>query len=110
PILKSKVFAQNGELIAEFGVHERIVVKQGDIPPIIAQAFIASEDKNFYRHHGIDFFGVVNAIAQSVTGQRSTLRGASTITQQLAKSLLVKEEGYEQATARTIARKIKEAI
>lgn len=110
PILKSKVFAQNGELIAEFGVDERIIMKQGTIPPIIAQAFLSSEDKNFFRHHGIDFAGVLNAIVQTVTGQRSQLRGASTITQQLAKSLLVKEEGYEQATARTISRKFKEAI
>lgn len=110
PTLRSKVFAQNGELIAEFGVDERIVTKKGDIPVLIAKAFIASEDKNFYRHHGIDFMGVVNAILQSLSGKRSTLRGASTITQQLAKSLLVKEEGYEQATARTIARKVKEAI
>lgn len=110
PMLKSKVYAQNGELIAEFGVHERIVMKPGTIPPIIAQAFVSSEDKNFYRHHGIDFAGVVNAVVQSASGQRSTLRGASTITQQLAKSLLVKEEGYEQATARTISRKMKEAI
>ncbi len=110
PILKSKVFAQNGELIAEFGVHERIVLKQGTIPPLIAQAFISSEDKNFYRHHGIDFAGIINAVVQSLSMKRSTLRGASTITQQLAKSLLIKEEGYEQATARTISRKIKEAI
>ena len=110
PILKSKVYAQNGELIAEFGVHERIVMKQGTIPPVISQAFVSSEDKNFYRHHGIDFAGVINAVVQSVSGKRSQLRGASTITQQLAKSLLVKEEGYEQATARTISRKMKEAI
>lgn len=110
PSLKSKVFAQNGELIAEFGVNERILVKRGDLPPLVMKAFISSEDKNFYRHHGIDFAGMVNAVLQSVSGQRSSLRGASTITQQLAKSLLVKKEGYEQATARTIARKVKEAI
>lgn len=110
PSIRSKVFAQNGELIAEFGIHERIVVKKGEIPPLLEKAFISSEDKNFYHHHGIDFLGIINAVVQSVTQQRSSLRGASTITQQLAKSLLVKKEGYEQATARTVARKIKEAI
>lgn len=110
PTQKSKVFAQNGELIAEFGVQERLVLKKNEIPPIVEKAFIASEDKNFYRHHGIDFAGVINAIFQSVSGKRSTLRGASTITQQLAKGLLVKQEGYDQATARTIARKVKEGI
>lgn len=110
PALKSKAYAQSGELIAEFGVIERIVMKPGTIPPLIAQAFIASEDKNFYRHHGIDLGGIINALLQSLLGDRKVLRGASTITQQLAKSLLIKEEGYEQATARTIARKVKEAI
>lgn len=110
PNLKSKVFAQNGELIAEFGVYERVVIEQNAMPPLVQQAFVSSEDKNFYRHHGIDFVGIVNAIFQSLTGQRATLRGASTITQQLAKSLLVKQDGYEQATARTLSRKIKEAL
>src|SRR5579871_328267 len=110
PSLKSRVFAQDGELIAEFGVHDRIVVKKEELPPLVIKAFIASEDKNFYRHHGIDFGGVASALLQSIAGKRSTLRGASTISQQLAKGILIKDHGYEQATARTIARKIKEAL
>lgn len=110
PSLKSKVFAHNGELIAEFGINSRILVDKGDFSPLVIQAFVSSEDKNFYRHHGIDFMGVASAVLQSLTGQRSSLRGASTLTQQLAKSLLVKKEGYEQATARTVSRKVKEAI
>ncbi len=110
PGLKSKVFAQNGELVAEYGINERIVVSQKQMPKIVQQAFVAAEDKNFYSHYGIDIFGVLKALVQSASGKRSTLRGASTITQQLAKSLLIKKEGYEQATARTISRKVKEAI
>lgn len=110
PELKSKVFAANGELVAEYGVNERIIVPIGHMPKMVELAFVAAEDKNFYHHHGIDFVGVINALLQKASGQRSVLRGASTITQQLAKSLLIKEEGFEQATARTVSRKIKEAI
>ena len=50
PGLKSQVFAQNGELIAEFGVFTRIVVPKSQLPAQVAQAFIASEDKHFYEH------------------------------------------------------------
>ncbi len=110
PGLKSQVFAQNGELIAEFGVFTRIVVPKSQLPAQVAQAFIASEDKHFYEHHGIDFLGIINSVWQSVRGHRSSLRGASTITQQLAKGLLIEQDGFEKATARTISRKIKEAI
>ncbi len=110
PSLKSKVFAQGGELIAEFGIYERIIIKREDLPLLMKKAFIASEDKNFYHHHGIDFVGMGNAVLQSLSQTRATLRGASTITQQLAKGLLIKDQGYEQATERTIARKVKEAI
>lgn len=110
PPLKSKVFAINGELIAEFGFHERILLKKEALPKLLIEAFIASEDKNFYRHHGIDFFGIANALMQSITLKRTSLRGASTVTQQLAKNLLVKKEGYKEGTRRTIARKVKEAI
>jgi penicillin-binding protein 1A len=110
PNIKSKVYAENGELIAEFGVEKRILLPKGQIPKRVIQAFIASEDKHFYEHHGIDFKGITNAVLQSLSRKRSSLRGASTITQQLAKGLLIDKEGYEAATARTLARKIKEAI
>lgn len=110
PAIKSKVFAQNGEIIAEFGLHERIVIPKGQMPKMLEEAFVAAEDKNFYHHYGIDFSQMFKAVVQSISGKRASLRGASTLTQQLAKSLLIKEEGYEQATARTISRKIKEAI
>jgi penicillin-binding protein 1A len=110
PKLKSKVFAQNGELIAELGVIERIVVNKDDLPLLLIRAFIAAEDKNFYHHHGIDGVSIIKALAQSILFDRATLRGASTITQQLAKGLLVKKEGFDEGTKRTLARKIKEAI
>lgn len=110
PYIKSKIYAQNGELIAQFGTHERQMVDKKDISPLVSHAFIASEDKKFFHHKGLDFVGMANAVLQSLSGRRSSLRGASTITQQLAKSLLIKEEGFDKATERTLSRKIKEAI
>jgi len=110
PSLKSRVFAENGELIAEFGVDDRILTPLDQIPPRVIEAFIAAEDKHFYSHFGIDFRGIVSSVAQVALKKRQALRGASTLTQQLAKGLLVKKEGYAQGTARTFSRKIKEAL
>jgi penicillin-binding protein 1A len=110
PHLKSRVFADNGELIAEFGSDDRILTPFEAMPKRLIQAFIAAEDKHFYSHWGIDLRGIIASVTQVALAKRSTLRGASTLTQQLAKGLLVKSEGYSQATARTFSRKIKEAL
>jgi penicillin-binding protein 1A len=83
----------DGRLIGEFYTERRIVVPYQRIPKRLIQAFIAAEDKKFFDHKGIDWLGMVNAVLQKVTGQRDKLRGASTITQQLAKSLLISAEG-----------------
>ena len=60
----------------------------GKIPDRVKQAFIAAEDKNFYTHSGIDYFGIIRAILRNVnfigSGRRPS--GASTITQQVAKN------------------------
>jgi penicillin-binding protein 1A len=110
PKLASKVFSVDGRLIGEFYEERRIVVPYEQIPKRLVQAFIAAEDKKFFDHHGIDYVGMANAVFQRVTGQTKKLRGASTITQQLAKSLLVSSEGFTAATERSIKRKIREAI
>lgn len=110
PKLASKVFSVDGRLIGEFYEERRIVVAYEQIPKRLVQAFIAAEDKKFFDHNGIDYVGMVNAVFQRVTGQTKKLRGASTITQQLAKSLLVSSEGFTAATERSIKRKIREAI
>ena len=110
PKLASKVFSVDGRLIGEFYEERRIVVPYEQIPKRLVQAFIAAEDKKFFDHHGIDYVGMANAVFQRVTGKTKKLRGASTITQQLAKSLLVSSEGFTAATERSIKRKIREAI
>jgi penicillin-binding protein 1A len=110
PKLASKVFSVDGRLIGEFYEERRIVVPYEQIPKRLVQAFIAAEDKKFFDHHGIDYVGMANAVFQKVTGQTKKLRGASTITQQLAKSLLVSAEGFTAATERSIRRKVREAL
>jgi penicillin-binding protein 1A len=110
PKLASKVFSVDGRLIGEFYEERRIVVPYERIPKRLVQSFIAAEDKNFFDHHGIDYLGMANAVFQKVTGQTKKLRGASTITQQLAKSLLVSSEGFAAATERSLRRKVREAL
>lgn len=110
PKLASKVFSVDGRLIGEFYTERRIVVPYERIPKRLIQAFMASEDKKFFDHHGIDWLGMVNAVLQKVTGRREKLRGASTITQQLAKSILMSNEGFAAATERSVKRKVREAI
>jgi penicillin-binding protein 1A len=110
PRLVTRVYSADRRLIGEFGIERRIVVPYERIPKRLIQAFIAAEDKKFFDHHGIDYIGIVNAVLQKVTGMRKKLRGASTLTQQLAKSLLIADEGFEKATERSIRRKAREAI
>ncbi len=110
PKLASKVFSVDGRLIGEFYEERRIVVSYETIPRRLVQAFVAAEDKKFFDHHGIDYVGMGNAVFQRLTGKTKKLRGASTITQQLAKSLLVSAEGFGAATERSLKRKVREAL
>src|SRR5690606_8511825 len=75
------------------------------VPDLVKQAFIAAEDKNFYSHQGVDYFAIAKAMADNIRefGSGRRPRGASTITQQVAKNfLLTNEVSYK--------RKIREAI
>jgi penicillin-binding protein 1A len=110
PKLASRVFSVDGRLIGEFYEERRVVVAYDAIPRRLVQAFIAAEDKKFFDHRGIDYVGMANAVLQWATGQTKKLRGASTITQQLAKSLLVSSEGFTAATERSARRKVREAL
>ena len=78
-----RVFSQDGELISQFGEKRRIPLKINEIPPLLIQAVLATEDARFYEHPGIDLIGVFRAATVvATTGDYS--QGASTITQQLA--------------------------
>jgi penicillin-binding protein 1A len=110
PKLASKVFSVDGRLIGEFYEERRVLVAYERIPKRLVQAFMASEDKKFFDHHGIDYIGMGNAVLQKVKNPGNKLRGASTLTQQLAKSLLVSSEGFGAATERSLKRKVREAL
>lgn len=105
PPTATRVYAGDGTLIGEFSDERRIYVPYEQIPTPVVQAFLAAEDRNFFQHGGIDVSGLGRAMLKNVfnaaTGRR--LEGGSTITQQVAKNVLLTNES-------TIGRKLKEAI
>lgn len=110
PKLATRVYSVDGRLIGEFGTERRILVPYERIPKRLLQAFIAAEDSAFFEHGGINYLGIVRAVVFRVIGKTDRISGTSTLTQQLAKGLLVEHMGYEAATERSMSRKIKEAI
>lgn len=97
------IYDRNGKLLYEiYAEKNRTPVKLQDLPEYLKFATIASEDKNFYKHHGFDFGGILRAAYNIIF--RQTLQGGSTITQQLVKNALLEDSN------RTLHRKIREAI
>ncbi len=110
PIQTSKVYSADGALVAEFGEEARTPVRIADLPEHVAQAFIAVEDKRFYRHRGIDPLGIARAFWGAVTTRSTVQGGGSTITQQLARNMFPRRVGTERRLgAGLITRKLKEA-
>ncbi len=105
PAMMSRVYAGDSRLLAELATERRIFVPIDAIPPIVQQAFISAEDQNFWTHRGVDPMAVLRAIYMNLQqiGQGRRPVGASTITQQVAKNMLLTNET-------SIARKIREAI
>lgn len=102
PPLSSKVLAKNGEVLLEVGVENREVVALKDIPDVLVKAFVAAEDENFYSHRGIDPQSMLRALIADIKAG-GFVQGGSTITQQVAKLLLLNRE-------KSFTRKIKDAI
>lgn len=105
PEIASRVYASNGILLKEYATEHRLFVPINNIPEIVKNAFLAAEDNNFYNHIGIDLVAILKAMVSNIKALKSgnSVRGASTITQQVVKNMLLTNE-------RTITRKIKEAI
>ncbi|MBM3566591.1 MAG: penicillin-binding protein, partial [Alphaproteobacteria bacterium] len=105
PPVMTRVHAGDGRLLAEYATEKRVFVPVGAIPKRVVQAFLSTEDKNFYHHPGIDLGGIVRAAVLNLRnlGQQRRPVGASTITQQVAKNFLLTSEV-------SLARKLKEAI
>lgn len=81
----SEIYSADSVLIGKYFKENRTPVKYKDVNPIFWKALISTEDERFYSHHGIDFMGIGGALKDAIT--RSDARGASTITQQLAKNM-----------------------
>jgi 1A family penicillin-binding protein len=96
---------RNGERFADLAPYERVVVSLDSLPPYVANAFIAVEDRRFWRHHGVDFGRVVGAAIANVRA-RTVRQGSSTIPMQLARNIFPREL---PGTERTLKRKLQEA-
>ena len=105
PPTATRVYGWDGTLIGEFSRERRIFVPYDQMPPRLVQAFMAAEDRNFFQHSGVDVQGLGRAMLRNVVnvarGRR--LEGGSTITQQVAKNVLLTSDA-------TLGRKLKEAI
>ncbi len=99
----SRIYSGEGEIMDEFARERRLFTPAEDIPDLVKQAFISAEDKNFYQHQGYDARGIAAAMVEAVQSRGQTVRGASTITQQVMKNFLLSGD-------RRIERKIKEII
>tara|TARA_B100000700_G_C15050362_1_gene859944 strand:- start:1516 stop:3906 length:2391 start_codon:yes stop_codon:yes gene_type:complete len=101
----SRVYSSTDNIIEEYAKEKRVFIPYEAIPELLIDAFIVTEDKNFFKHDGIDFKGISRAtitnIKNIISGKR--LVGASTITQQVAKNFLLTNEV-------SLDRKIKEAL
>jgi penicillin-binding protein 1A len=105
PPITTRVHAGDGRLLAEYATERRIFVPIQAIPKQVVNAFLSAEDKNFYSHHGIDPVSIVRAALTDLGRFRANRRpvGASTITQQVAKNMLLSNEI-------SIERKVKEVL
>lgn len=106
PKTTTRLYAGDGSLLTEYARERRIFVPIDAMPKVLINAFLAAEDRSFYSNAGIDFFGIIRAALQNintVVKGEGRLVGASTITQQVAKNILLSNE-------KTLTRKIKEAI
>src|SRR5438132_720561 len=94
PPLATRVHAGDGRLLAEYATELRVFVPIQAIPKLVIKAFLSAEDKNFYNHHGIDPASILRAAITDVGRLRANRRpvGASTVTQQVAKNMLLSNE------------------
>ncbi|GMG84441.1 PBP1A family penicillin-binding protein [Paralimibaculum aggregatum] len=107
PPMLSRVYNGEGAVIAEYATERRVFAPIEEIPPLVRNAFISAEDKNYYEHPGVDAVGIAKALVRygvaKAAGRPARLAGASTITQQVMKNFLLDSD-------REIERKIKEMI
>lgn len=105
PSITTRVYAGDGTVLGEYARERRVFVPIEFVPPLVVQAFISAEDRNFFNHRGVDPFGIMRAAIKDVGKVASGRRpeGASTITQQVARNFLLNSDVK-------MARKVREAI
>ncbi|WNO54236.1 penicillin-binding protein 1A [Stakelama saccharophila] len=102
PPLPTNVRAIDGEPVHSYARERRIVLSYDEYPPLLVKAYLAAEDRTFFQHHGVDIPGIASAMWTNITHSGRPV-GASTITQQVAKNLLLTNRV-------SYVRKAKEAI
>ncbi len=105
PPTTTRIFSSENELIEEYAIEHRLIADFKDIPLILRGAFIIAEDREFYNHSGVSFQSLIRAVIENTARKSWTKKpaGGSTITQQVAKNLLV-------GNAKNFSRKVREAI
>ena len=106
PPVVSRIYAGDDHLIAELAQERRIFVPFSAIPELVTKAFIAAEDKSFYEHKGVDPMAIARAAVTDLQriGENRRPVGASTITQQVARNMLLGSQDV------SFKRKVKEAL
>ncbi|MBF0114655.1 MAG: PBP1A family penicillin-binding protein [Magnetococcales bacterium] len=102
PSLVTRVYARDYQLLGEFFFQRRQFIRMSEVPRRLVNAFLAIEDAKFYQHPGIDLVGIFRAALANVRAGRA-VQGASTITQQVAKTFLL-------SSVKSLDRKVKEII
>jgi penicillin-binding protein 1A len=108
PSAITRVYARNGETLAEFAIERRLIIGYDDIAPQLREAIISAEDKDFNTHFGLSVTAIVARLANDVLHRRLAA-GASTLTMQLARNLFAEDIGF-QVGDKSWERKIKEAL
>ena len=101
PRQTSKLYAADGRFIAELGLEKRTLVGIDSIPKIVQEAFVVTEDKRFWEHHGVDFRSVPRAILVDIKAGYFK-EGFSTITMQLARNIFPERISREKAPLRKL--------
>jgi penicillin-binding protein 1A len=102
PDIITQIVARDGSTIARYAIERRILVTRAEIPNVLRNALVATEDKNFYRHGGVDLRRTFSALVANLQ-QGGYAQGGSTLTQQLARAIFL-------SPRKTLSRKVNEAL
>ena len=102
PDIVTQILARDGSTIARYAIERRTLVSRADIPAVLTHALVSTEDKNFFRHGGVDLRRTFSALVANMR-QGGYAQGGSTLTQQLARAIFL-------SPRKTLSRKVNEAL